>query len=220
MLANVSSIVADVRSLINERTEAFWKDDEIIRWINEAAEDFSFKTKCLSSYYYKELTADDIVNEREIRLNSDFIALDEGGILYNDKPLIQTSLRHLDEWVGDWRNREGTPTHFYFRADYVGFYPKPSVGDKVAYYGIERAPAMGSDIVEPLSGDYRVIALRKCLRDYAVAMCWYKKNEIAKYQEMMARYEMNVFNTQSLLAGNKNQGALIVPSYRSRVGRR
>ena len=73
---------------------------------------------------------------------------------------------------------------------------------------------MDSDIVEPLSGDYRIIALRKCLRDYAVAMCWYKKNEIAKYQEMMSRYEMNVFNVQNLLAGHKNQGAQMIPGRR------
>jgi len=216
MLANVNEILTDVRSLINESTERFWKDDEIIRWINEAAEDFSFKTKCLSSYYYKILTEDDIIDDREIRLNPDFIALDEGGVLYNDKPLTQTSLKHLDEWGKDWRSRTGTPTHFYFRGDYIGFYPKPSIGDKVSYYGIERAPYLDSDIVEPLSGDYRVIALRKCLRDYAVAMCWYKKNEIAKYQEMMARYEMNVFNVQNLLAGHKNQGAKIIPARRRR----
>lgn len=218
MLASLAEIIADVRSLINEPTADFWTDDEITRWILEASDDFSTRTKLLSSYYSKTLTAEDIVNDREIRLSSDFVALDEGGVLYNDTPLIQTSLKQLDEWVGDWRNATGTPTRFYFRGDSIGFYPKPSVGDTVKYYGIERATTLSGSVV-PLSSDYRVVAMRRYLRDYAVAMCWYKKNEMAKYADMMARYEMGIINAQSVVSGHKNQGAEMIPGYRTKGSR-
>lgn len=218
MLVSLAEILADVRSLINEPTEDFWDDDEIERWILEGSEDFSTRTKLLSSYYSKTLEATDIVNDREIRLNSDFVAFDEGGVLYNDTPLIQTSLKQLDEWVGNWRDTTGTPTRFYFRGDYLGFYPKPSAGDEVKYYGIERAPTLTGSVV-PLNSDYRVIALRRYLRDYAVAMCWYKKNEMQKYADMMARYEMGIMNAQSVVSGHKNQGAQMIPGYRTKGSR-
>jgi hypothetical protein len=211
MLANISELIADVRSLINEPSPSFWTDAEIQRWLLEAADDFATRTKCLSSYYTKVLAESDIINGNEIRVNSDFVALDEGGVYYNGKPLIRVSPVMLREWDINWRNATGTPTHFYLRGDMIGFYPKPSAGDTVSYYGIERPTPMSGDIA-PLSGDYRVIALRRYIRDYAVAMCWYKKNEMQKYADMMARYEMGVYNTINILTGHKDQGGRIIPS--------
>jgi len=140
MLANLAELVASVRSLINETTEGFWLTSEIEDYLNEGHDIFTAETKCLSKFYSHTLIADDIKNDREIRFYSDFVALDEGGVLYNDKPLIPISLKALDEYGGTtWRDDTGTPTSFYKRGDMLGFYPKPSAGDTVKYYGIERA---------------------------------------------------------------------------------
>jgi len=213
MLANLAELVASVRSLINETTEGFWLTSEIEDWINEAQEIFATTTKCLSKFYSHTLTADDIKNDREIRLSSDFIALDEGGVLYNDDPLTQTSLKALDEHGGTtWRDDTGDPTQFYKRGDMLGFYPKPSAGGVVKYYGIERATALSGSVV-PLSGDYRTVAFRRHIRDYAVAMCWYKKSEDTKGDKWMAKFEHGLYIANAILNGDKTQNMKIIPAY-------
>ena len=213
MLANLTELIADVRSLINETgtTSGFWTDAEITRWLNEGQEIFSTTTKCLSKYYSHELEASNIKHDREIRLFSDFIGFDEGGVLYNDKPLTPTSLKALDEWVGSWRDTTGTPTRFYVRGDVMGFYPKPSVGDTVKYYGIERAATLSSSA--PFSGDYRVVAFRRHIRDYAISLCWEKKNEIKKSDRKMASFEKGLYTANAILNGEKNQPKMIIPAY-------
>jgi hypothetical protein len=212
MLATVAEIITSVRYLVNEATASFWADAEITIYINEAQEIISTETKCLSKYYSHTLISADIVNDREVRMGSDFVAIDEGGILYNDIPLIQTSLKELDEHVGSWRDTTGTPTRFYFRSDMIGFYPKPSAGDVVKYYGIERATELSGSTV-PLSSDYRTVSFRRYMRDYAVAMCFYKKNEYDKATMWMNRFEKGLYNINAILNSHKNQGAHMIPAY-------
>jgi len=215
MLATIAEIETSVRYQIREATAGFWTSTEIQSYINEAQEKIATETKCLSKLYSRPLIAADIVNDREIRFSSDFVALDEGGVLYNDKPLEQTSLKELDEHLGNWRSTTGTPTRFYFRSDMMGFFPKPSAGDTVKYYGIERATELSGSTV-PLSGDYRTIAFRIYMRNYAVAMCWYAKNEDGKGDKWMARFDRGIYNINAILNGHKNQGAKMIPEYRAR----
>lgn len=207
-------MIEDVRSLVGEPTESFFLDTEIGRWLNEGQEVFSTETKILPSYYSHTLTAGDIFNDREIRLSSDFLALDEGGVLYDSVPLKQMSRIALAEWAGKWGDDTGTPTSFYIRGDAIGFYPKPSAGSIVEYYGIERAPDL-SGSQAPFSGDYRVIAFRRYIRDYALALCWEKKNEMAKSQAKMMNFEHGMAIARQIVTGNQNQGSMIIPGYRS-----
>ncbi len=214
MLANLSEMIASVRRLVNETTASFWADADITEWLNEGQEILSNETGLLSKYYSHTLEAGDINNDREIRLSSDFVYFDEGGVLYNDEPLIPTSLKTLDEWHGSsWRDTTGTPSRYYIRGDYLGFYPKPSAGDTVKYYGVERATTLSGDTT-PLSGDYRTVAFRSYIRDYAVGMCWYKKNEMVKYNEMMQRFYNGINRTKNIIRQGKNQQGRFIPEYR------
>jgi len=215
LLETLAILVTSVRYLVNEATASFYSDAEIGLYLNEGQEIFSTETKCLSKYYSRTLEDSDIKHDREIRMGSDFIAFDEGGVLYNDKPLNPISLKALDEWVGSWRDTTGTPTRFYIRGDMIGFYPKPSVGDTVKYYGIERATTLSGSVV-PLSGDYRVIAFRRHIRDYAVAMCWYGKHEDVRGDKWMAKFDKGLYKASAILNGEKNQPKMMIPSYRSR----
>ena len=215
MLATVAEIITSVRYQINEATASFWSDAEITTYINEGQEIIATETKCLSKYYTCVLEAADIVNSREVRLYSDFVALDEGGVLYAGKPLEQTSLKELDEHFRDWRDTTGTPTRFYFRSDMIGFFPIPTAGDTIAYYGIERATELSGSTV-PLSSDYRTISFRRYMRDYAIAMCWYKKKEDVRGDRFMARFEKGIYQINAILNGHKNQGAKMIPEYRPR----
>jgi len=213
MLANLAELVASVRVLINETTEGFWLTTEIEDFLNEGHDTFTAETKCLSKFYSHTLIADDIKHDREIRFYSDFVALDEGGVLYNDKPLIPTSLKALDEHGGTtWRDKTGTPTHFYKRGDMLGFYPKPSAGGVVKYYGIERATTLSGEVV-PFSGDYRTIPFRRHIRNYAISLCWEKKGEDRKADKWMAKFNKGLYNAAAILVGDKTQNMKIIPAY-------
>ena len=176
ILADIDEIVADVRSLLDEPSTAenkFWVDAEIIRWANEGSEKFTSFTRTLCKKYEYEIDSDDVKNDREIRLSSDFITFDEGGVLYNGKPIDEISVIEADEWFGNWRDKsQSQPRGYYRRGDYIGFIPSLAEGDTVIYYGIERTPDMvASDGVAPLSGDYRMVAFRPYIRNYAMAQC-------------------------------------------------
>lgn len=215
MLANLAELITSVRYLINETTAGFWSDAFVTLAINEGQEEFSSATQCLSKYYSHTLEATDIKQNREIRLNSDFIAFDEGGVIYDGKSLIPTTMKELNTWAGtDWRDETGTPTHFYQRGDMIGFAPgRPVAGIVVSYYAVERAATLATTEVT-LSGDYRVIAFRRYVRDYAVAMCWEAKNEMQKSMMKMASFERGVIKCNNVVFGNKTEPFRMVPAYR------
>lgn len=215
MLASLAELVTSVRYLINETTEGFWTDIFIGLMLNEGQEEFSSATQCLSKFYSYTLTASDIKNDREIRLNSDFIAFDEGGVIYDDKSLIPTTMKELNTWAGaDWRDETSEPTHFYQRGDTIGFAPgRPEAGKVVKYYAVERAPTL-VDAIVTLSGDYRVIAFRRYIRDYAISRCWEAKNETQKALLKMASFERGVIKCNNVVFGNKSEPFRMIPDYR------
>jgi len=224
ILADVDAIVADIRSLLDEKSTAtnkFWIDAEIIRWANEGAEKFTSFTRTLSKLYEYVILAADVKNDRELRLSSDFITFDEGGVLYNDKPCPEISLAEADEWKGSsWRDQSAAQPHGYYRrGDYIGFIPSLTVGDTVKYYGIERTPTMvAADAIAPLSGDYRMIAFRPYIRDYAMSKCWYKKGEFKLAKELMDDFKEGISLVNQVVHGEKNQVKRMIPA-RRRISR-
>lgn len=218
MLATVAELITDVRSLINESADGFWLDTEITRWLNQGQEEICAATKVLSKYYDYTILADDIIDDREIRLPSDFITLDEGGVFYNDEFIDEITLTELNRYYGvDWRSETGTPIRFYRRTDNLGFFPKLSAGDTVKFYGVERAPTL-VDAVAPFSGDYRTIPLRRYIRDYAIAQCWYKKRNTADYLLKMREVEKGIIYINNVVYGEKNQPRKMIPDERNRGG--
>lgn len=222
ILEDVDAIVADCRSLLDEKSDAtnkFWVDAEIIRWANEGAEKFTSFTRTLSKYYDYVIESADIHDGRELRLNLDFITFDEGGVIYNDKPIGEISLLELNEYKGDsWREHTATVAHKYYRrGDYIGFYPNLNVGDTVRYFAIERTPPMvASDAVKPLSGDYRMIAFRPYIRDYAMSKCWYKKGEFRLARELMNEFKEGITFVNQVVHGEKNQVKRMIPARQRR----
>ena len=197
-LTTLAGIVAEVRSLINETTAAFWSDAEIGSWINEAQEEIGHETFCLRTYKTYTILADDIFDEREFRMDSDFIAIDEGLVYYNDVACYPTTMARLVRENDEWRSGTGTPARYYIRGDMLGFDNKISAGDTVKFYQIERATTLAASLA-PFNGDYRLINFRKLLRDYAVSMAWYKKGEDTKGDRWWARYLKGLEDMKMLL---------------------
>ena len=187
ILSTSTELIADVRSLINETTASFWSDAFILRQLEKAHQIMSTKIKLVHTLWTATLTTStpstgqaQITDDREIRLPSTFISLDDGGVYYNSDVCYFTSLKVIKEADSDWLDREGTPSQYYLRGDMLGFDKKITAGDTVRIYGM-KMPTELSATQAPFDGDYRTVGYRSLLVDYAVAMCWKAKNEMNKY---------------------------------------
>ncbi len=210
MYATIATMETAVRSLINETTASFWTATEIPLWLKEGLEDIAHETHCLRTYKTYTILANDIFDERELRMPDDFIAIDEGKIYYNDIVCYPTTQSRLANYDNDWRSRTGTPAHYYIRGDMYGFDRKISAGDTIKFYMIERAAEI-SGSVAPFNGDYRLINFRKLAIWYAVSQCWDKKNEDKKATKYENKY-LNGLERMKLLLGIDLDGvSAIVP---------
>lgn len=210
MFATIATIETGVRSLINETTEGFWLSTEIQAWIKEGLEDIAHETHCLRTWKTYTILADDIFDERELRMDDDFIAIDEGIVYYNDVACYPTTQAKLVNFDNEWRDKTGTPSQYYVRGDMYGFNRKISAGDTVKFYQIERAVEISGN-VEPFNGDYRLINFRKLARDYAVSMCWYKKGEDVKGDRWAFKYDKGLESMKDLLGIDLDNTSSMIP---------
>jgi len=215
LLSTLAKINTDVRSLINEKTEGFWLDAEITNWSQEAQEEIANETFCLrtwKTYIILGLVGEtnDIFDERELRMDDDFIAIDEGLVYYNDVVLRPTTQGRLALADSQWRDKTGTPSRYYVRGDMLGFDCKISAGATVKFYQIERAVAMSDDI-KPFNGDYRLINFRKLIRDYVVSMCWEKKGESNRSDKFWQKYQIGLQRMKELLNIDMDNAYNIIP---------
>ena len=212
LLSTLAKINTDVRSLLNEKTEGFWFDSEITNWSNEAQEEIGHETFCLRTWKTYTILADDIFDERELRMDDDFIAIDEGVVYYNDVALKPTTQARLALADNKWRDETGTPARYYVRGDMLGFDRKISAGNTVKFYQIERAIAMTSgETIVPFNGDYRLINFRKLIRDYVVSMCWEKKGESNRSDKFWQKYQIGLQRMKELLNIDMDDTYNIVP---------
>jgi len=187
ILSNLDELVVDVRDIINEKTEGFWINTYIERQLQKGHQIASAKVKMVSMIWTATLTDGTpetgeakITDEREILLPSSFIAIDDGGVYYNDDVCSASSIKQIKDYNKDWLEGSGTPSQYYLRGDMLGFDQKISAGDTVRIYGIKMPDELASDVA-PFDNDYRTIGYRYLLVDYAVGMCWKKKNEMTKF---------------------------------------
>jgi len=210
ILATAATILASVRRRINETTEGFWTNDGINADVLEGLEDIAHETGCLRTYKTYTIDADDIFDEHEIRMDSDFIAIDEGLVFYNDVACYPTSQSRLVLGNNEWKEETGTPSKYYVRGDMLGFNRQITAGDTVKFYQIERAAEITGD-VPPFNGDYRLVNFRKLARDYAVSMCWYDKGEDAKGDRWFQRYQFGLDRMKELLNVEMDSASMMIP---------
>jgi len=194
ILADEDALVTDVRDLINETTANFWTDAFIKRQLEKAHQILSTRLRMIHNLWTATLvtgTPGDgeakIIDDREIRFPANCMAIDDGGIYYNDDRCSPTTIGRLKSIDEDWLDRTGTPTEYYLRGDMIGFNRKISASDTVRIYGTG-LPTELSDETDPapFDGDYRTVGYRELLVDYAVGMCWKKKRDLKTYAFYLA----------------------------------
>lgn len=192
ILANSTDLIEDVRSIINEETAGFWTDAYILRQLEKGHQIASTKIKMVKMLWTVTLVTGtagtgqaQIVDDREILLPSTFISIDDGGVYYNDKVCMASSIKQIKDSDEDWLDRSSTPSRYYLRGDMLGFDNKISAADTVRIYGTKMPDAL-SATQAPFDADYRTVGYRYLLVDYAIGMCWKKKNELEKFAFYLA----------------------------------
>ena len=221
MLDTVEKILKSVRSLLNESIPQFWTNEELVEYINEGMEDFCSRVRCIMSQYTKVIEPGDLLDGRELLLPEDFVALAEGGVLIDGRPLKETSMAFLDTMSPNWRREGGgEPRYFYLRGDVIGFYPPPKAGSEVTLFGFRRPKNVRDVIPEDkvLEGDIRMVPFQRIIRDYALSRAWEKKGDFQKSQLKRMEYEQGVLLAEGILNFHKYQGMMLIPSldYRGR----
>jgi len=221
ILSNLDELVVDVRDIINEKTEGFWINTYIERQLQKGHQIASAKVKMVSMIWTATLTDGTpetgeakITDEREILLPSSFIAIDDGGVYYNDDVCSASSIKQIKDYNKDWLEGSGTPSQYYLRGDMLGFDQKISAGDTVRIYGIKMPDELASDVA-PFDNDYRTIGYRYLLVDYAVGMCWKKKNEMTKFafylQPKVGSFWVGLNEMKSELLEDRDEGYNMIP---------
>lgn len=192
ILTNIADLEEDVRDIINETTAGFWTSAYIQRQLNKGHQISSTKIKMVKMLWTATLTTStpstgqaQIVDNREILLPSTFISIDDGGVYYNDKVCAASSIKQIKDSDEDWLDRSGTPSRYYLRGDLLGFDNKISAADTIRIYGA-KMPDELTGAQAPFDADYRTVGYRFLLVDYAVGMCWKKKNELEKFAFYLA----------------------------------
>lgn len=192
ILTNSTDLIEDVRSIINEETAGFWTDAYILRQLEKGHQIASTKIKMVKMLWTVTLVTGtpstgqaQIVDDREILLPSTFISIDDGGVYYNDDVCAATSIKQIKDSDEDWLERSGTPSRYYLRGDMLGFDNKISAADTVRIYGTKMPDALSASQA-PFDADYRTVGYRYLLVDYAIGMCWKKKNELEKFAFYLA----------------------------------
>jgi hypothetical protein len=219
LLSTLTKLIAGIRLLLNEKVEGFWLDTDITLKIQEAQEEIAHETFCLRTWKtYTILSADIFADTvagtagvgREIRMDDDFIAIDEGLVYYNGVALRPTTQARLVLADSEWRDQTGTPSRYYVRGDMLGFDRLISVGDTVEFYQIERAVALSGDIA-PFNGDYRLINFRKLIVDYVVSQCWYMKKDNTDGDRFWNKYLYGLNSMKELLGIDMDNSYQMIP---------
>ena len=183
ILNTSTALIADVREIVLETTADFYTDAYILLQLKKADQILSTKLKLISTIWTVTLTDSSpgsgeaqITDNREIRLPSSYLSIDEGGVYYNDDVCSPTSIEQLKTYNKNWLDKTGTPRQYYLRGDMLGFDKQISAADTVRIYGI-KMPAEIAASVAPFDGDYRTVGYRYLLVEYAVGMCLKKKRD-------------------------------------------
>jgi len=184
----VTEGIVRVRGLLNETTAAFFDDNDITTWINEAIIDVIAKTWCNGITETITLAA----NTLEYNILSTYISVIS--VLYNDSKALLKGHPDLFGHVQD----VGEPVFWYEFAGNLGVYPLSTVTNDVKLYLVEYpTPVTAPDYFPtPVIYDEAIVM-------YATAKGLFRDNEAgtamqlkANYEEMLARYRVDFGHKQ------------------------
>jgi hypothetical protein len=140
-------------------------------------------------------------------------------------PLIKTTETELDLTDAEWRDVDGTPTHYYIRDNYIGLYPNPDV-TRTAGLRVniaDRPTTLTSDTDIPFDEEYQWYFAHEGLAFGVARLCMFDEGKFTEAQVFEGKY-FNVIKEIQKQVSSENIGTRIpnvyelsrVPSRRTR----
>jgi len=177
-----STIIINARYYLNEPTEVFWSDDELLVWLNKGTLDIATRTKCLESWESVSLAADTV----EYTLSDSYIAITD--VVYSDaSDALKGLIKSNPSSVGH-ESAVGEPSYWYSAGNKLGIFPSlaaidGTTAETVRAYYVTRPTDVtsGQNVLVPAHYDH-------ALTLYIAARAWYKDGQFAKGNRLMAEY--------------------------------
>jgi hypothetical protein len=134
-------------------TYSFYKDSELIEWINNAQEEFSVYTKCLPDY---DTTISITGGNRVYDYASGIIEIQGGRLAASGNRVKPDNFYNIERRYvlnnvdiipyGGWESVSGTPTHMVtdMEAGKIVLYPIPTENDTLNLYGFKLSNTLSS----------------------------------------------------------------------------
>lgn len=174
-----STMITNARYYLDEATEDYWSDTELLGWLNDGVVDIAAKTNCLETTEAVTLTASTV----EYTISTAYITIKD--VVYNGtsykKGLIKGNVRSIGHEMQD-----DEPTYWYEFAGKVGIYPAlTSVTTETAtLYLIKRPTAIASSAAVTTPAIYD-----KALVYYIVAQAQLKQGQGATASAYLSLYQ-------------------------------
>lgn len=177
----ISDLVTRVREEILDDTVApyLWSDALLTRYANEAVTEACKRTPLINRIGFITVTAGTAAYTLDPSAKQVLLAK----LVSTQSPLTQTTTSELDAYVGpDWRDQQGTPSHFIKQAHTITLFPKPSASDSL-YLSTTNIPDDDFDLDEDIDANYHPGLL------YYIAYRAYQKRDADTYSpELAASY--------------------------------
>jgi hypothetical protein len=140
-------------------TYSFYKDEELIEWINNAQQEFSAKTRCLPD---NDVTVSLIDGTAEYSYGDGIVEIRAGKLASTGARVKPDSFENIERRYvmnspaiiayGGWEAEEGTPTHMVIdmEASVLRMYPIPAANDTLNLYAFKLSNTVddGADTLE------------------------------------------------------------------------
>ena len=183
MSYTIQQAITKTRELINETTAAFWSDDEIEGWIEEACIDIS--TKLLAAVTFNQMT---LVDGQYRYTTSDHSWIGDCIVpkkVWYDSSAGPLSLQMInDDQFGHLDRQDAEPTYFHYDSQERTFYIFPTPDSSVATDTISVVHSYETDDIDNIRDEYQILTWL-----YAVHKCKMKER---LHQESALVYQLYV----------------------------
>lgn len=182
--SNSTDIITNIRSYLNEPDEGFWKDSELMVWINDALFDIAARTRAMQTSENATL----VDNTIEYKLSTEFIGVN--GVQYTNGTSRFAGLEQanpFDEDKGIGSASEGDiPAYWAEYGNAVWVWPVGTVssGEKIIVYLVKKPQEISNGDYLPTPAIYD-----KAVTLYAVAQALLKDGQFSKALNIITRYE-------------------------------
>lgn len=149
MTTTQAALLADVRARLDEASAAFWTDEELLRWINEATRDIARRAEVLQTTATVTVVAG--TNEYTLPTNVARIYrvnwIPDGSS--TEYPLEYQDFNSMDSAGWTWTNAQGYPAVFtlwgYTPSLKIVLYPSPSAAGEIKLWYYKYPTELATD---------------------------------------------------------------------------